>query len=149
MIPPPLKQFVEAEEGFWREEYLALFGLNAGNCCSCPFSRLRFSSGHDWSYSESPIVRVKLTVSSFLSLLSSHLSLCLSFSFTLPRLLSFAFSFSGLQASAVFSLSIQSAQNILNKIPPPSDQSGSTFSCCRTKERCIYVLQTSLVLLLQ
>lgn len=94
-----LEQFGEAEESFWWGECSALFGLDGDNCCSPPLSLLRFSLGHDWSYSlNHPLC--------LLNWLSHRLS---SISFT----------------PAFFSLrSIQFTQNILNSILRLSHQSG-------------------------
>lgn len=57
-----------------------MFGLHGDNCRSCRLSLLRFSLGHDWSCSESPIVLVKLTPTSLFSVSASLSSVSLNLS---------------------------------------------------------------------
>lgn len=76
MIHTAAKRFAAAERAL---------DLAGGNCSSRPLSPPRFSSGHDRSYSESPIVFVQLTVRPFVTpplssqtiLFTSLLSRCL------------------------------------------------------------------------
>lgn len=60
VISPPLNKNFREGEGEWlvNGKCLALFNLDDDNCSSRPLSLPWFSLGHDWSYSESPIVLV-------------------------------------------------------------------------------------------